>query len=260
MKDTIKKIIATLSFGLISLATLTGCSIVKSFEKSCDVNFLVGEEVISTTHVTTFGNGLTPSEATLLEHTTVPENHKFFGWTALDNVHYSDPNFEDEYVDAGGIVKYNEIKDFIVDGQVNMTPLFINKDELPSYYLVVGWYAKTSTSGLGEAQVENWTTDLHEYLRKECSATDEQIGLVSIRAYNGDVATIGGLINKDGDVDVLIGVGNNINSTGGVSIIEKQGEIPMGGKQRYIARLTEKEVAIKVYEWLKTDEGHASLA
>ena len=43
-------------------------------------------------------------------------------------------------------------------------------------------------------------------------------------------------------------------------IIEKQGEIMMGGKSRYIARLTDRPVVNSVYSWLKTDEGHASLA
>ncbi len=255
MKKTIRQTIAVLSFALVSISGLTGCSILKSLEKSCDVEF-VGGDPFTTTHVSTFANGLTPS----VPDSAIPDNHKFYGWTALSDVHFSDSNFENEYVKPNGIVKYQEIKDFIVDGKVTMKPLFINKDELPSYYLVVGWYAKTTTSGLDEDKMAKWTTDLHEYLRKDCGATDEQIGLVSIRAYNGDVATMGGLINADGDVDVLVGVGNNINSTAGVSIIEKQGNITMGGKSRYIARLTDKEVAIKVYEWLKTDAGHASLA
>lgn len=246
---------ATLSFGFISVVSLSGCSMLKKWEKSCDVEF-VGGTPFTTTHVTTFNNGLTPTVAA----EDIPTDHKFFGWTALDNVHFSDINFENEYVKPNGIVRYSQIQNYVVDGKVTMNPLFIHKDELPTYYLVVGWYAKTTTSGLSETQIEKWTVDLHAFLRSECDATDEQIGLVSIRGYNGDVAAMGGLINDDGDVDLLIGVGNNINSTGGVSIIEKQGEIPMGGKSRYIARLTDKEVAIKVYEWLKTPDGHEALA
>ena len=30
----------------------------------------------------------------------------------------------------------------------------------------------------------------------------------------------------------------------------------MNGKSRYISRLTDKEIAIKVFEWLQTDEGN----
>ena len=71
---------------------------------------------------------------------------------------------------------------------------------------------------------------------------------------------MGASINSDGDVDVLLGVGNNINSTGGVAIIEKVGDIMCGGKARYIARLTEKEVSIWVYEWLQTAEAQSYLA
>ena len=254
MKHNVKRLIAVLSFAFASLLGVSSCSMLKGLEKSCVVEF-VGGTPFTTTNVTTFANGLTPT----VDDSSIPANHKFYGWTALNDVHFSDPNFENEYVKPNGIVRYNDVKNFIVNGKVTMNPLFINKDELPSYYLVVGWYAKTSTSGLGEGQINKWTTDLHTYLRSECGATDEQISLVSIRAYNGDVATIGGLINADGDVDILLGVGNNINSTGGVEIIEKTGNISMGGKSRYIARLTDREVVNKVYAWLQTDAGNMSL-
>ena len=168
---------------------------------------------LSTTQTSTFANGLTPT----VDDSEIPENHKFFGWTALDNVHYSDSDFENEYIKPNGIVKYNQVKNYINDGKVILNPLYIDKDELPSYYLVVGWYSKTSTSGLSQGKIDNWTVDLITFLKNECEATDEQIALVSIRAYDGDVASMGGHINADGDVDILLGVGNNINSTAGVS-------------------------------------------
>ena len=253
MKHSIKRLIVTLSFAFASILSIAGCSMLKGLEKSCDVEF-VGGTPFTTTHVTTFTNGYTPT----VDY--VDPEYKFFGWTALDNVKYTDPNFVDEYVPANGIVRYNQIERYIVNGKVTMKPLFISRDELPVYYLVVGWYSKTSTSGLSEDQINKWTVDLIEYLKTECGATEKQIGLVDIRAYDGDVATMGGHINADGDVDIVIGVGNNINSTAGVEIIEKTGGIMMGGKSRYIARLTDRAVVNSVYSWLKTDEGHASLA
>ena len=256
---TISKLVTSLSFASIAVLSLTGCNLLKGLEKSCDVEF-VGGDPFTTTHVSTFANGLTPHVSS--EEMSTHTEYKFFGWTALNpsDVHFADENFDSEYVSADGIVRYNDIKEYITDGKVTMYPLFISRDELPVYYLVVGWYAKTSTSGLDTGQIENWTKDLKKFLVDECQATQDNLDNVMIRAYNGDVATIGGLINADGDVDILLGVGNNINSTGGVDIIEKQGEIMMGGKSRYIARLTDRPVVNSVYSWLKTDEGHASLA
>ena len=68
------------------------------------------------------------------------------------------------------------------------------------------------------------------------------------------------LVNKDRYIDVLIGFGKNIGSTGGVEYINNIGGIIMGGKERYITQLTEKETAVKVFNWLQTPEGNASLA
>lgn len=261
MKHPIKKLIAALSFAFVTAFSLSGCKLLKGLEKGCDVEF-VGGDPFTTTHVTTFANGLTPSLPEAEINTKKSEGYKFFGWTAYDpeSVHFADPNFDHEYVKFDGIVRYDDIKNHIHNGKVIMNPLFIHRDELPVYFLVVGWYAKTSTSGLDTPQINKWTRDLKTYLLNDYGATQTQVDNVCIRAYNGDVATIGGLINSDGDVDILLGVGNNINSTGGVSVIEKQGDIMMGGKSRYIARLTDRAEVNSVYAWLKTDEGHASLA
>ena len=255
-KHSIKTLIAALLFAFASTLGVASCSMLKGLEKSCDVEF-VGGTPFTTTHVTTFANGLTPT----VDETDIPVEHKFFGWTALDNVHYADPNFEEEYVPANGIVRYAQIQKYIKNGKVTMKPLYISRDELPIYYLVVGWYSKTSTSGLAQGQIDRWTVDLKAYLKDEFGSTDEQIAAVDISAYSeSSVGSMGAHVNRDGDVDIMICVGNNINSTAGVTIIEKQGDIAMGGKTRYIARLTDRPVVNSVYAWLKTDEGHASLA
>ncbi len=254
MKNAFKRLIGAMSLLIMSATSLAGCSILKSLEKSIDVTF-VGGDPFTTAHVTTFSNGLTPGYGG-----TVTIDEKLFGWTPLDEVHYSDPNFDKEYVPHNGIVRYDDIKDYAVDGKVTLKPCIINRSEIPHYYLVVGWYAKTATSGLDQKRIDKWTVDLKNFLQTDVGATDEEINNIAIRAYNGDVASMGGKINADGDVDVLVGVGNNINSTGNVSIKEKQGNIPMGGITRYIARLTDFPVSISVYEWLKTEAGYASLA
>lgn len=96
----------------------------------------------------------------------------------------------------------------------------------------------------------------------EKGKTLEDLDIV-YRAYEGDVATIGANINADEDVNVLLGVGNNINSTGGVAVAEKKGDIPMGTKTRYIALVAgseTNELAILFYAWAQTEEAFACWA
>lgn len=257
MKHSIKRLIATLSFAFASTLSVSGCSILKGLEKSCDVEF-VGGAPFTTTHVTTFDNGLTPH----VDKAEIPVDHKFMGWTALDpeTVHYADKNFKDEYVDYDGIVRYDNIKNYVHNGKVTMYPLYLHESELPINYLVVGWYAKTGTSGLGKTQINKWTVDLMNYLTNEVHATEEQLSKVVIRAYDGNVGTIGSLINKDGDVDVFLGAGPNLKSDGGVEYVARTSGITMGPKSRYIYLLSERTIARTVYDWSITDAGHASLA
>lgn len=133
-----------------------------------------------------------------------------------------------------------------------------NPDTTEQAKLVIGWYSKTETSGLSEEIMINFKTALEKYLASQ--GYDAAKTELVIRPYDGAVADMGAAINKDSDVDVLIGVGNNINSTGGVSVVEKEGDIPMGGQTRYIALLTETDIAKLVYAWVKTESGYASLA
>ena len=74
---------------------------------------------------------------------------------------------------------------------------------------------------------------------------------------------MGEKINADADVDLVIGVGNNINSSAGVSLFEENDgktTAPMGsqGLSRYVA-LPNHEVmnaaAISVFDWIKTETG-----
>ena len=101
----------------------------------------------------------------------------------------------------------------------------------------------------------NFKTALEKYLVSQ--GYDAEL---VIRAYDGSAAEMGAAINADGDADVLIGVGNNINSTAGVSIVEKEGNIPMGGQSRYAALLTETDIAKLAYAWVKTESGYSSLS
>ncbi len=97
-----------------------------------------------------------------------------------------------------------------------------------SYYLVLGWWECTGykddgvtpklTSYLTPDLVRLFYHNLRAYLTT-IGATEENLNAISFRNYSSvDVATMGAAVNADGDVDILIGVGNNINSTAGVSL------------------------------------------
>ncbi len=238
---------------LTILPLLSGCGLAKSLEEEINVVYQYDNEVLKTDTVTQFKNSLTP----VLSDAYIPVDFRFFGWTAYDlrTIRYTDPDFNSKYCD--GIVHYMDIKDLANNSTVVMRPLLIAEEDIPKidYYCVIGWYNKTTTSGLDQNMIDNWTVKLKEYLTSE-GATQDELDLIDIRGYGGDVATMGAAINKDGDVNVLLGVGNNITSTGGVETVERsENNIYMGGKtNRVIALLTEDEVSRKVYEWALTDD------
>lgn len=243
----------------IALMTLSSCEMLQGLEEEINVVFEYNNEIIYSDYATQFRNVLMP----ILSEEQIPVEHEFFGWTWLnpDSVSIKDTDFAEKYFEKDGVVHLNDIKDYAFNSTVTLYPVFVLEDDIPipNYYIAIGWYGKTTTSGLDQAKVDAWTVDLKEYLKSE-GASDEDLNNVVINKYDGDVASAGSLINKDRYIDILIGFGGNIQSLGGVEYIENIGGITMGGKSRYIARLTEKETAVKVFNWLQTPEGNASLA
>lgn len=243
----------------IALMTLSSCEMLQGLEEEINVVFEYNNEIIYSDYATQFRNVLMPT----LSEEQIPVEHEFFGWTWLnpDSVSIKDTDFAEKYFEKDGVVHLNDIKDYAFNSTVTLYPVFVLEDDIPipNYYIAIGWYGKTTTSGLDQAKVDAWTVDLKEYLKSE-GASNEDLNNVVINKYDGDVASAGSLINKDRYIDILIGFGGNIQSLGGVEYIENIGGITMGGKSRYIARLTEKETAVKVFNWLQTPEGNASLA
>lgn len=260
-----------LLFVPLTLLTLSSCSLVKGLEHDLNVVFEYNGEIISHTVVNEFNNGLAPT----LTSEMIPENHRFYGWTwlnpdSIDITKYTDEknkvtdDFYKLFIEYDDVVHYHEVKDFAYNTTVTLRPLFIDEDiiPVPNYYIAIGWYAKSSTSGLNEILINNWTNDLKEFLKTK-GATEQDLGDVVITPYEGDVATAGSLINKDRFNDLLIGFGGNIGTNegdiGGVEYIQNVGGIPMGGKTRYITQITDKPIAVEVFNWLQTEEGHKAL-
>jgi hypothetical protein len=150
------------------------------------------------------------------------------------------------------------------------------KEEGKDYYLVVGWWETTKfeydgvtpkiTSSLTVDTVRVFYANLKLYL-KACGATEDQLKSIQFRNYSSaEVAEMGAKVNEDADVDLLIGVGNNINSTAGVSLFEgndgkQTAKMGTQGLSRYVALPNHEEmnnVAINVYDWIKTEVGQKS--
>ena len=144
------------------------------------------------------------------------------------------------------------------EGQEGLAPIEVSELEL-----VIGWYAKTSTTGLDQAVIDSFTASITSYVDGLETAIGEGTSInVVIREYSADldVAGVGEQVNADGDVDILLGMGNNITSTGKIEVIERVNDYIMGGKSRNIARLTADDLTVIVFSWLKTDEVRALFA
>ncbi len=116
--------------------------------------------------------------------------------------------------------------------------------------LVIGWYAKTSTTGITQEMMAGFETMLAAYLA-ELNLNPE----VEIREISGDlgVAAVGELVNTAGDYDILMGMGKNITSTGGIETVEKA-DYQFGPESRNIALLSGSPIGKTIFDWLQTEE------
>ena len=188
----------------------------------------------------------------------IKTGYVFLGWYEGDNLVDLSTYTVDHNVTL--VAKFEEF--VIPEYAVNET-----KDATKDYYLVVGWWECTDvkddgvtpkiTSYLTEDTVRLFYYNLIRFLTAK-GATEAEIGAITFRNYSSTtVALMGAAINADADVDLMIGVGNNINSSAGVALYESSNDYkiqtPMGTKPepRYAACLsTASEVGVSVFEWI----------
>ena len=114
--------------------------------------------------------------------------------------------------------------------------------------LVIGWYAKSGTSGLDESIIKVFESGLKAYLENSGNGS---VSLV-IRPYDGNVADVQSAVLANGDVDLMVGM--KAFDLEGIEM-EVQNDVAMGPKtDRRIHRISDKKIAIQVFEWLKTEE------
>lgn len=195
----------------------------------------------------------------------IKQGYSFVNWVDMNNNVVD----LDTYVVTKNVNLYATFEEVITDDT-----LIVNaeKEEGVDYYLVVGWWETTKanddgtpkiTSSLNVSTVRLFYANLNLYL-EAYGATSDQMDLVQFRDYStAEVAEMGEKINTDGDVDLMIGVGNNINTTAQVALYEgNDGKIDcnMGTQQlsRKVALLNHEEMnplAISIFDWLKTETG-----
>ncbi|MBO4855912.1 MAG: InlB B-repeat-containing protein [Bacilli bacterium] len=144
------------------------------------------------------------------------------------------------------------------------------KEAGKTYYLVFGWWEVNDpddptkvTSYLTKDTVRLFYGNMIKYLKlKTPAATDAEIANIQFRNYSSaKVAEMGAAINADGDVDIIIGVGANIKTGGGVDYYDRF-QTPMGTKPetRYVVAPTvATDLGKETFNWLKdTDAGKAA--
>ncbi|MGN0811913.1 MAG: hypothetical protein ACI4MQ_00175 [Candidatus Coproplasma sp.] len=126
--------------------------------------------------------------------------------------------------------------------------------------VTIAWYAKSATSGIAQTHMDELKTALEAYL-----AEQGKTGItVTIRGYDGDVATTCGNIKTDGDVDIMIGWSSTSNITGtggmveGTDFLVNYEAVTVGTKARYSAWLTNTDVSKLTYIWVLTTYGNYS--
>ncbi|MCQ2412851.1 MAG: hypothetical protein MJ057_07860 [Sphaerochaetaceae bacterium] len=232
---------------IVCLILLSSCPFVSSLERDVQVVIRDGSDVKIYT-VNQFNNAIIPEAK-------APEGKIFLGWTGVSNWE-SMAQEEIPLTKSAGLVRYDDVKGYVEGDSrsVEIFPVFADK---PKRDLVVGWYNKTSTSGLDQAAMDVFEEKLVAFLKANGYSNPD----IAVRGYEGNVADSLATVNKDGDVDLLVGwaASSNLTSTGGwtegVDFVENVGNITIGTKARYSARITSTDITMLVYAWIQNEFG-----
>ena len=257
------KLFPLLLASLFGVVTLSGCA-ANLFEEEINVVFKNEGKIVDSGVVTQFTNYKTPT----IDESYVPTDYRFLGWTTLENSQLDLNNakhFKTQYISAGRMVHYNEAKPYSINQTTTYRALIMHKDRIPKdyHYVVIAWYDKTATSGINSTQIGTLTKKLKAHLKGQ-GVSDADISTVVIRGYTGNVGPSCGQIMYDGDVDIMLGWGNqdNVINTGGMTadmlLQSEQFKVTYNGaeKTRYLHRLTATEASISVMQYLLSDEVH----
>ena len=224
---------------------LSGCNWLTGFEKDLTVILNVSGEVYGTCVVNSFNNYYIKDDFVAPDPGDI-----FWGWSPKEDYipEVDDPSL---LLVNKKVIRYADVCKWALPDTDNID-LFAIFAPKPVYDLVVAWYNKPATSGCTEEIMGRYTDGLYDYLTTQ-SYTPASMK-IDIRGYEGDVATVGSKVNADDDVDIIIGMGNNITTQGGIETLDRFDNVTIGAKTgRNICRLSDSELSILVFEWMKTE-------
>ncbi len=230
---------------------LSGCNFLTGLEKNLTVVLNTDDGVFATCSVNIFNNYYL-KETPIVEDPT----YMFYGWSPKEDFI---PEVDDSslLLTNKQVIRYNDVKAYALPDSaiVNLYSVIAPR---PVYDLVVGWYNKVSTSGLTEEIVNKYVAGMESYL--DSQGHDHSSLKIDVRGYEGDVATVGSKVNADTDVNVLLGMGTNIQTQGNINYVELIEGVAMGNKTgRNIALVVENELGRLIFDWSKTAEAQALL-
>lgn len=234
-----KYVIAALLVIAMCMTVLAGC--MKFLEKDVQVTLDSGGENLGCFTVNSFNNAIVPRP-------DVPEKFEgmtFIGWTAQENWEELEPKQINISANKE-LIRYDDVKDYVKSGSITLYAAFVKVD------LVIAWYDRHTSgteSGLNEEVIGTFKDNMFAYLRSEGHTPENMY--IDIRSYSGTVGASCEKIIKDADVDIMVGWGSNLDSTGGIACVEKQGSIAIGSTSRYAASLNDKELTKSVFTWIK---------
>ncbi|MBQ0072240.1 MAG: hypothetical protein KBS81_10395, partial [Spirochaetales bacterium] len=118
--------------------------------------------------------------------------------------------------------------------------------------LVIGWYAKTGTSGLDETIMAKVENGIKAFLAANGMDVD-----VVVKAYDGVVADVEAVVVADANVDIMVGMKAFAPAGYEMEVLQ---DLAMGDKTgRRIHLLGKGEEAKAVFAWFGTSEAQAKL-
>lgn len=206
-------------------------------------------------------NALYGTKATAPE-VTADEGYEFKGWATTEGA--------TEATLTATEYSYADVKELLTDGSVTLYAVFAATAVEPPVDPPVDPPEDKHDTAL---RVSVWTKDGAWVTAEEMAAieggfkaylatqgltvADLTITFVETRVDGNGVADLGAIVNAavgtDEAFDAIVGCGKNVESTGGVTALEKT-TIAAGhlAASRYVARLTDNELAVHLYTYLTT--------
>lgn len=191
-------------------------------------------------------NNLLSTEANV-PSVEIPDGYQLLGWATTADATEAQVN--------GTTLTYGAVKDLLTDGAVTLYPVLKQIDTSVEYTtLKVSVWTKNG-SWITEDELAAIQNGFVAYLiDKGYDVSKLTLNFVVTVTDGNKVAELGAAVNAEGDFDIIIGCGNNVNSTAGVSILEKANILPAYvAANRMAARLTENTLAIELYQYLTVE-------